>query len=215
MSVVSRVVLAGLVCASLGSVQAFPTIARAQSAKPSGGDEQSSDTRGRFVHASKCVMTFGFTSGCDKDAPAPKAADRPAPARVADDGSTKSQFLRASKCVVTFGFTSGCDKDEPAPKVAPKAADREAVTKAAIDSTRSQFFRASRCVVSLGFVGDCDKNAPAGGAQAPSPAASSQRADAAPAAAAAPDTSTRGQFVRASKCVATFGLVGGCDKDKK
>ena len=182
MSVVSRVVLAGLVCASLGSVQAIPTMARAQTAAASSADDKSRDTRGRFVHASKCVMTFGFTAGCDKDAPAPKAA--------------------------------------------PKAAEREDVTKAAIDSTRSRFFQASRCVVSLGFIGECDKDAAPGSpsassrradagpaAPAGSASASSRRADAAPAPPpAAPDTSTRGRFLQASKCVTTFGFGSGCDK---
>lgn len=150
MSVVSRIVLAGLVSASLG-------LAPAARAQASGGDHARGDTRGRFMHASKCVMSFGFGGGCDKDAPASKAdrasngADGAAVTKAADDNSTRARFFHASKCVTTFGFGGGCDKDAPARPAGPRA-------EAAPDtSTRGQLMHASKCVMSFGFAGGCDK----------------------------------------------------------
>ena len=154
MSVVSRVVLAGLICAAMGA-QAF--------AAPTADDPGS--TKGRFAHASKCVLTLGLTSGCDKDEAESKriaterkaAAEHPAEVtKVAEDNSTKHQFFRASKCVVSLGFVGDCDKDAPAGS--PKAARHADAVPAAPDtSTKGRFFQASRCVASLGLVGDCDK----------------------------------------------------------
>ncbi|MEI9889920.1 MAG: hypothetical protein WDN45_04120 [Caulobacteraceae bacterium] len=159
MSVIGRGVLAGLVCASL-NVQA----ARAQ-----GADDPSKDTKGRLLHASKCVMSFGFGSGCDKDAPAPKApksgdhsaskgADSAPTTKVADDTSTRGRLFHASKCVVSFGFSGGCDKDAPDGSAAGAGRRAEAaVAKEPDTSTRGQLFHASKCVISFGFAGDCDK----------------------------------------------------------
>ena len=103
MSVVNRMVLAGLICAAVGSVQAV--------AAPRGDDPDAS-TRGRFFHASKCVVTLGFSGGCDKDESDSKAkaaeraqrSERGEPTKAADDNSTRNQFFRASKCVVSLGF---------------------------------------------------------------------------------------------------------------
>lgn len=149
MSVLSRALLAGLVCASLGAVQA-----RAQ-AGPSGEPS----TASQFRHASKCVLTLGFGGDCDKAAPTPKGAKATAPkgeanavpTPAANDTSTRRRFLHASKCLVTVGLTSGCDKDAPAPKTEKSAAATEDT------STRHQFVRAGACVVTFGFSGDCDK----------------------------------------------------------
>jgi len=212
MSVVSRMLLAALVCASAGIVQVAPTVANAQAAaKPTDGAE--GDTRGRFMHASKCVMTFGLTSGCDKDAPAPKAEQRKAEAgpAAAPDNSTKSQFFRASRCVVSLGFAGNCDKNAPAgeARAAPTAEAGRRAEAAPDTSTKGQFLKASRCVVSLGFAGNCDKNAPGGEARAASSPAPKARAEAPPAEA---DASTKGQFLHASKCVMSLGFLGNCDK---
>lgn len=153
MSVVSRIALAGLACAALGA-QAF--------AAPTAEDPGS--TKGRFAHASKCVLTLGLTSGCDKDEADSKrvaaerkaAADHPAEAtKAVDDNSTKHQFFRASKCVVSLGFAGDCDRSAPEGTAKAEAARR---ADAAPDtSTRGRFFQAARCVGSLGLVGDCDK----------------------------------------------------------
>jgi hypothetical protein len=154
MPVVSRIILAGLVCASLGGV----SVARAQA---SGADNASGDTRGRLMHASKCVMSFGFGGGCDKDAPASKAGDRGSKGadgavvtRASDDNSTRARFFHASKCVTTFGFGSGCDKDAPA---GPRSASGPRAEAAPDTSTRGQLMHASKCVMSFGFLGDCEK----------------------------------------------------------
>jgi hypothetical protein len=142
-------------CAALGA-QAF--------AAPASDDPGS--TRGRLAHASKCVVTFGFGGGCDKDQADSKRAAKPAADRQADgakpsvvtggddpSASTRARFAHASKCVATLGLLSSCDKDAPA-----EAAKRADAAPAAPDnSTRGRFFQASRCVFSLGFVGDCDK----------------------------------------------------------
>jgi hypothetical protein len=155
MSVFSRVLLAGVVCASLAIVQAAPTVARAQPAAT--GDGQSSDTRGRFLHASKCVMLLGFGAGCDKDAPAPKAADRAAVVKAPVDTGTRSQFFHASKCVMSLGFIGNCDKDAPA-RASSASARRADTTPAAPDtSTRGQFLHATKCVTTMGFAAGCNK----------------------------------------------------------
>lgn len=152
MSVVSRIVLAGALCAALGA-QAL--------AAPASEDPGS--TRGRFFHAGKCVVTLGFSGGCDKDEADSKrvaaerkaAADHPEATKVADNDSTRHQFMRASKCVVSLGFIGNCDKNAPErPAAGPRA---EAAPAAPDNSTRSQLKRASTCVVSFGFLGDCDR----------------------------------------------------------
>lgn len=163
MSIMSRIVVAGLVSASL--LGAAPTIARAQA---TGADDQSASTGSRLGHASKCVLSLGLLGGCDKDAPrsAPAKADkdrkdagRPGLTKAsavtgADDqsASTRSRLAHASKCVVSLGFIGGCDKDAPA------AAQAGGRAEAAPDtSRRGQLLHASRCVVSFGFIGDCDR----------------------------------------------------------
>jgi hypothetical protein len=152
MSVTSRVILAGMICAAMGA-QAF--------AAPAGDDPGT--TRGRLFHAGKCVMTLGFSGGCDKDeADANRraeerktAAEHPEVTKVADTTSTRHQFMRASKCVVSLGFVGNCDKN--APEVPASERRAEAAAAAPDTSTAGQFKRASKCVLSLGFVGDCDK----------------------------------------------------------
>jgi hypothetical protein len=156
MSVVSRVFLAGLICAAMGA-QAF--------AAPASDDPGS--TKGRFFHASKCVVTLGFSGGCDKDQADSKRAeeakakgeDRPVATKVADDHSTRHQFARASKCVITFGFVGDCDKNAPEGSAKAAAAEQRAdAAPAALDnSTKGRFFHASKCVVTLGFGGRCDE----------------------------------------------------------
>jgi hypothetical protein len=64
-------------------------------------------TRRRFLHASRCLVTVGFSPGCDKDAPAPKAQKS---AALTDDTSTRHQFVHAGRCLVTLGFSGDCDK---------------------------------------------------------------------------------------------------------
>ena len=155
MSVVSRILVAGVMCAAMGA-QAF--------AAPASDDPGS--TKGRLAHAGKCVVTFGFSGGCDKDQADSKRAEKQAadhPTEVArattitgaDDpnASTRARFAHAGKCVMTLGLLSSCDKDAPAE--AAKHAD--AGPAAPDNSTRGRFLQASRCVFSLGFVGDCDK----------------------------------------------------------
>ena len=153
MSVVSRILLAGVVCAALGA-QA--------TAAPTADDPGS--TRGRLAHASKCVLTFGLTSGCDKDEAASKRVERdatepkPAETRVADEHSTRHQFMNASRCVVSFGFSGNCDKNDP--DGAAKASATHPAERAPAEpdnSTAGQLKRAGACVLSFGFLGDCDK----------------------------------------------------------
>jgi hypothetical protein len=144
MSAISRIVLAGVICAALGAVQA--------SAAERGDDPGS--TRGRLFHASKCVMTLGFSGGCDKDE-ADSKVQRPAVTKVADEHSTRAQFAHASKCVMSFGFIGHCDRNAPQGPAAGARAD--AAPAAPDNSTAGQFKRASKCVVSFGFLGDCDK----------------------------------------------------------
>jgi hypothetical protein len=156
MSVVSRVVLAGLVCASIGIVQAAPTAALAQAK-----ESESGHTGGRLIHASKCLATFGFGRDCDKDeavakenTEAKKAERAAAVTKVSTDTGTRAQLFHASKCVTTFGFGSGCDKKQPYgttenPRVAAPATPDT--------STRGQLAHASKCVISFGLLGDCDK----------------------------------------------------------
>jgi len=156
MSVVSRVFVAGVLCAAMGA-QAF--------AAPVADDPGS--TKGRLAHASKCVVTLGFGGGCDKDqadskvaaekAAAAKArAEQPATVtKVADDHSTKAEFFHASECVVSFGFLGRCDKN--APPEAPKAQSADAGPPPLDTSTKGRFFHASKCVVTLGLGGRCDE----------------------------------------------------------
>jgi hypothetical protein len=153
MSVVSRTVLAGLICAAM-SAQAF--------AAPAGDDPGS--TKGRALHASKCVFTLGFGGGCDKDQAESKVKaqaeakrdERPAEVKVADDHSTRHQFAHASECVVSFGFVGHCDKNAPEePPKAQRAAD--AAPEPLDTSTHGRFFHASKCVITLGFGGRCDE----------------------------------------------------------
>jgi hypothetical protein len=150
MSVVSRILLAGVACAAMGA-QAF--------AAPASDDPGS--TRGRLFHASKCVVTLGFSGGCDKDQADAKrveaerkaAAEHPEATKVADEHGTRHQFFRASKCVVSLGFVGDCDKNAP-----ERSATRaEAGPRAPDSSVHGRFFQASRCVASFGLVGDCDK----------------------------------------------------------
>jgi hypothetical protein len=169
MSVVSRLLMAGLACASL-SVQALPAAARAQAA----ADDPSRNTGGRFMHAGKCTITFGFGGGCDKDEPLAKVAkaakaegeakeaQRAGVTKTANE-STKSQFFHASECVVSLGFVGPCDKNAPVAQAsatrpagaAPAAAP--AAPPAPDNSTRSRFFHAGKCTITFGFGGGCDK----------------------------------------------------------
>ncbi len=156
MSIVGRMILAGLVSASLTGVQV------AQAAAP--GDSAGGDTRGRLFHASKCVLTLGFSGGCDKDqvdakdSPSASKGSEPAPAvtRASDDGNTRGRLFHASKCVMSFGFSRGCDKDQ-ADAPARAGARDEAAPAAPDTSTRGRLFHASKCVATLGFGGGCDK----------------------------------------------------------
>ncbi len=144
-SVLSRSLLAGLVCTAL------PMAAMAQPA--AGADTPS--TLHQFEHAGECVVSLGFLGHCDKDAPPPKAAKAADPARVAaEEASTRHQFMHAGECVVSLGFLGHCDKDASAPK-----AEKTAVlTPAAEDTgTRSQFLHTGKCLVTFGFGGNCDK----------------------------------------------------------
>jgi hypothetical protein len=146
MSVLSRVLIAGLACASLGAA------AHAQETASSGA---------RLGHASKCVLTLGFGGGCDSKEPVSKAEkSRQEAARRAEvtkasvetgPPSTRAEFLHASKCVATLGFGGGCDSKEPP---APSAERAEAAPDT---STRGRFFHASKCVVTLGFGNRCDR----------------------------------------------------------
>jgi hypothetical protein len=152
MSVVSRVLLAGVICAALGA-QAF--------AAPAGDDPGT--TRGRFFHAGKCVVSLGFSGGCDKDEADAKrvaaerkaAAEHPEATKVVDDNSTRHQFARASKCVVSLGFIGNCDRSVP--ESTARARREEAAAAGPDTSTKGRFLQAGRCVASLGLIGDCDK----------------------------------------------------------
>jgi hypothetical protein len=156
MPIFSRVALAGLVCAAMGA-QAF--------AAPTSDDP--GGTGGRLAHASKCVVTFGFGGGCDKDeadskrvaAERKEAAEHPAEVtKAVDDHSTRHQLAHASECVVSFGFFGSCDKNAPAGPAKASATRAAAAEPAAPDnSTAGQFKHASACVVSFGFLGDCNK----------------------------------------------------------
>jgi hypothetical protein len=155
MSIISRVALAGVACAAM-SAQAV--------AAPTSDDPGS--TGGRLAHASKCVVTFGFGGGCDKDQADAKrvAAERKAAAehpvevtRAVDDHSTRHQLAHASECVVTFGFVGSCDKNAPAESKASATRRADAAPAAPDHSTAGQFKHASECVVSFGFLGGCDK----------------------------------------------------------
>jgi hypothetical protein len=155
MSVVSRTLLAGLICAGMGA-QAF--------AAPAADDPGS--TKGRALHASKCVITLGFGGGCDKDQAESKvkeeakakAEERPAEVKIADDHSTRHQFAHASECVVSFGFVGHCDKNAPEGSAAAAPVRQADAAPAALDnSTKGRFFHASKCVFTLGFGGRCDE----------------------------------------------------------
>ncbi len=153
---ISRIALAGAACAAMAT-QAF--------AAPTAEDPGS--TKGRFFHASKCVVTLGLSGGCDKDEAESKrvaeerkaAAEHPAGVtKAVDDHSTRHQFAHASECVVSFGFAGGCDGNAPSGSKASAADRRADAAPAAPDSsTRGQFKRAGACVISFGFLGDCDK----------------------------------------------------------
>ena len=156
MSFISRVVVASVACAAM-SAQAF--------AAPTADDPGS--TKGRFFHASKCVVTLGLSGGCDKDEADSKrvaeehkaAAEHPAVVtKAVDDHSTRHQLAHASECVVSFGFAGGCDKNAP-PSSKASAAERraDAAPPAPDNSAGGQFKRAGACVISFGFLGDCDK----------------------------------------------------------
>jgi hypothetical protein len=155
MSVVSRVVLAGLICASMVGVQIA-------AAAPPAADGQTGNTGGRFVHATKCITTLGFGEGCDKDAPvskqeheAKKAEKEAKVTKVSSDTGTGRQFQHAAKCVGTLGFGAGCDKKQP---YGTAENQRVAAEPAEPDhSTRSQFFHATKCLGTMGFGGGCDK----------------------------------------------------------
>ena len=167
MSVISRTILAGVVCASLVSVQgARAAPATGDQAATSAGDNgASSDTRGRLLHATKCLTTLGFGGGCDKDAPeakirearaakakeesAAKGADRAVVADAAPDTSPRARLLHATKCVTTMGFGGGCDKDAPYARASRAAAPDT--------STRGRLAHAAKCVTTMGFAPGCDK----------------------------------------------------------
>lgn len=171
MSVVSRVLMAGLAAASLG-VQAAPTVAWAQAS--AGGDDPSKPTHDRLLHASRCVVTLGF--GCENGASASKDARKDPDKGAAkaggeakaskasvitggDDQSagTRNRFLHASKCVVSLGFAGHCDKEAPAAPA--RHADAAPAAPAAPDaSTKGRLFQAAKCVTSFGLLGDCDKH---------------------------------------------------------
>lgn len=151
MSVFSRILLAGVISAGLVGVQA-------QAADKT---SDTGNTGGRLLHATKCLGTFGFGEGCDKDAPVTKKeheerkAERQAEAaKVSDDTSTGRRLQHAAKCVGTLGFGGGCDSKAPY-----GTAENRRVTEPAEpdNSSRSRLFQAVRCVGSLGFVGDCEK----------------------------------------------------------
>jgi hypothetical protein len=151
MSVVSRIVLAGLVSVSVIGVQA-------RAAENTG---ETGHTGARLLHATKCLGTFGFGEGCDKDAPvtkeehsAHKAEKKEALAAVSTDTSPRRQLEHAAKCVGTFGFGGGCDKKQPYGTVAnPKASE-----PAAVDTgNKSRLLQAAKCVGTFGFLGDCEK----------------------------------------------------------
>jgi len=162
MSVITRALLAGAICAGL-SVQ---TLGAQAFAAPTSDDPGS--TGGRLAHASKCVLTLGFSGGCDKDEAAaqrkareaaePKADAAKAEVTQAEDHSTRGQFMNASRCVVSFGFAGNCDKNAPEGGAKASATrSAEAAPKEPDNSTSGQFKRAGACVLSFGFLGDCDK----------------------------------------------------------
>ena len=164
MSVVSRVLLAGTLCVALGAALAPQAFAAPASDDPG-------STRGRALHAGKCVLTLGFSGGCDKDeadskrvaaerkavAEHPAAGQQPAVTKVAEDTSTRHQFFRASKCVVSLGFVGNCDKSVPESEQGATRHAEAAAPRESDSSTKGRFFQAGRCVMSLGFFGDCDK----------------------------------------------------------
>jgi hypothetical protein len=151
MSVVSRVVLAGLISASLVGVQA-------RAAENTG---ETGHTGARLLHATKCLGTFGFGEGCDKDAPvtkeeheAHKAEQKEELAKLSSDTGTRRQLEHAAKCVGTFGFGRGCDSKAPY----GTASNPRSTEPAAPDtSNRGRLLQAAKCVGSFGFAGDCDK----------------------------------------------------------
>lgn len=149
MSVFSRVILAGLVCASVVSIQ---TVALAQAKENDGGN-----TGGRLMHAGKCLATFGFGRDCDKDESVSKEShpDKAAEVtKVSTDTGTRAQLFHATKCVGTFGFGSGCDKKAP---YGTTENPRPTEAAAPDTSTRGRLFQAAKCVTTLGLVSGCDK----------------------------------------------------------
>jgi hypothetical protein len=158
MSVISRTLLAGAICAALGAqALAAPT------------SEDPGSTRGRLAHASKCVLSFGLTSGCDKDEAGAKRVQREAaearssepkiaPTKVVDEHPTRHQFMNAGKCVMSFGFAGNCDKSDPDGSAKAPAVVRADRAPAPPDnSAAGQFKHAGACVISFGFLGDCEK----------------------------------------------------------
>jgi hypothetical protein len=163
MSVFSRALLAGAMCAALSA----PILGAQAFAAPTADDPGS--TGGRLAHASKCVLTLGFSGGCDKDEASAKRKEREAAeekvagpkaavTKAVDEHSTRHQLANASKCVVSFGFAGNCDKSDPdgsAKASVTRTAERE--PKAPDHSTAGQFKHAGACVISFGFLGDCDR----------------------------------------------------------
>ena len=150
MSVFSRVVLAGLVCASVAVVQAAPTVALAK--ETDGGN-----TGGRLMHATKCLTTFGFGRDCDKDESVAKEShpDKAAEVtKVSTNTGSGAQLLHASKCVTTFGFGSGCDKKQP---YGTAENPRQSEPAGPDNSTHGRFMQAAKCVTSFGLRSGCDK----------------------------------------------------------
>lgn len=152
MSVFSRLVLAGLVCASVVSVQ---TVALAQAKENDGGN-----TGGRLAHAGKCLATFGFGRDCDKDeaiskeSHPDKAAEHAAVTKVSTDTGTRAQLFHATKCVGTLGFGAGCDKKTPYGTAENPRHDEPAGPD---NSTHGRFLQAAKCVTSFGLRSGCDK----------------------------------------------------------
>ena len=79
-------------------------------------------------------------------------------------------------------------------------------------STSGRALHAGKCVLTLGLSGGCDKDeadskrvAEERKAKAEHPAEVTKAVD---------DTSTRHQFVRASRCVVSLGFIGNCDKNE-
>jgi hypothetical protein len=163
MSVTSR----ALSAAAIGVALSAQVLGAQAYAAPTADDPGS--TGGRLAHASKCVLTFGFSGGCDKDEATVKREQREkaeakavdpkvAPTRVADAHPQRRQFMNAGRCVVSFGFAGNCDKSDPDGSAKAAATARAEREPAAPDnSTTGQFKHAGACVLTFGFSGGCDK----------------------------------------------------------